>query len=104
MTKNTLKVEQPSLDRLGKIFAAHPMRPMDDLLNFGLGGRLELWLRIHGGPFVLTVRLCLTQRYGPNTKSLTIDGMLWLHGKGRDGCCQTNSIQSEFAATRRSLC
>jgi hypothetical protein len=27
------------------------MRPMDDLLNFGLGGRLELWLRIHGRAF-----------------------------------------------------
>lgn len=51
MTKNPLKVEQPSLDRLGKIFAAHPMRPMDDPLNFGLGGRLELWLRIHGRAF-----------------------------------------------------
>jgi hypothetical protein len=37
------------------------------------------------GPFVLTVRLRLTQRYGPNAKSLTIDGMLWLHGEGRDG-------------------
>ncbi len=51
MTKNPLKVGQPSLERLGKIFAAHPVRPMDDLLNFGRGGCLELWLRIHGRAF-----------------------------------------------------
>ncbi len=83
--ENPLNVGQPSLDRLGKIFATHPVRPVDDLLNFGRGGCLELWLRIHGrvffmvGSFVLTERLCLTQRYGPIAKSLTIDGMQWLH-------------------------
>jgi hypothetical protein len=27
------------------------VRPMDDLLNFGRGGCLELWLRIHGRAF-----------------------------------------------------
>jgi hypothetical protein len=48
-----LKVGQPSLDRVGKIFASHPVRPMNHLLNFGRGGCLGLWLRIHGQAFCI---------------------------------------------------
>ncbi len=62
MTKNPLKVGQPSLERLGKIFAAHPVRPMDDLLNFGRGGFFKLWFRIHGRVF----RVDCTSLHDPN--------------------------------------
>ena len=51
VSENRAKAGQPGLDRVGKIFTAHLVRLLNDVLNFGRGGFLELRLRIHGRVF-----------------------------------------------------
>ena len=71
MTKKPLKVGQPSLDRVGKIFASHPVRPMNDLLNFGRSGCLELWLRIHGRTFCVNCAFLVDRQIWANAAGVT---------------------------------